>query len=44
VVVDEAVLALSSYKTPNPLDGFYPQRDPGARESFRAGPPGEGVR
>src|SRR4029078_391177 len=31
-VVDEAVLALSQYKPPNPLDGFYPQRDPGASD------------
>ncbi|HUS67405.1 MAG TPA: Ig-like domain-containing protein [Kofleriaceae bacterium] len=32
VVVDEAVLALTGYQTPNPLDGFYPQRPSGATD------------
>jgi len=32
VVVDEAVLALSGYSIPNPLDAFYRQRNPGVEE------------
>ncbi|HUS63453.1 MAG TPA: alpha-2-macroglobulin family protein [Kofleriaceae bacterium] len=32
VVVDEAVLALSRYATPDPLAAFYPQRDAGASD------------
>jgi alpha-2-macroglobulin len=32
VVVDEAVLALSGYKTPDPLAALYPDRAPGTSE------------
>ncbi|MBV9108479.1 MAG: carboxypeptidase regulatory-like domain-containing protein, partial [Gemmatimonadetes bacterium] len=32
VVVDESVLALSGYDIPNPIDAFYPQRQPGVQE------------
>jgi uncharacterized protein YfaS (alpha-2-macroglobulin family) len=32
VVVDEAVLALTGYQTPNPLAAFYPERQPGATD------------
>lgn len=32
VVVDEAVLALSSYKSPDPLAAFYTQRPPGVSD------------
>jgi hypothetical protein len=32
IVVDEAVLALSGYTLADPLDAFYPRRDPGVRD------------
>src|SRR5690606_26815834 len=32
VVVDEAVLALTGYATPDPLGAFYPRRPPGAAD------------
>ena len=32
VVVDEAVLALTDYKTPDPLDAFYPERAAGVMD------------
>ncbi len=32
VVVDEAVLSLSGYKTPEPLPAFYPKRSAGVRD------------
>jgi hypothetical protein len=33
MVVDEAVLALSAYKTPDPVADFYFHREPGTREA-----------
>ncbi len=32
VVVDEAILALTGYATPDPIPSFYSQRGPGARD------------
>jgi uncharacterized protein YfaS (alpha-2-macroglobulin family) len=32
VAADEAVLALTGYKLPNPIDVFYASRDPGVRD------------
>jgi hypothetical protein len=37
IVVDESVLALSGYKTPDPVAAFYAQRYPGARDFHSRG-------
>jgi len=34
IVVDEAVLSLTGYQFPNPIDTFYAERDPGARDYY----------
>jgi uncharacterized protein YfaS (alpha-2-macroglobulin family) len=34
IVVDEAILALTGYEFPNPIDTFYGQRDAGARDYY----------
>ena len=34
IVVDEAVLALTGYKHPDPIDTFYGHRGPGARDHY----------
>ncbi|HEY5947537.1 MAG TPA: alpha-2-macroglobulin family protein, partial [Kofleriaceae bacterium] len=34
IVVDEAVLALTGYQFPNPIDSFYGERDAGARDYY----------
>jgi hypothetical protein len=34
IVVDEAVLALTGYQFPNPIDSFYPLRDAGTRDYY----------
>jgi len=37
IVVDEAILALTGYQFPNPIDTFYPQRGPDARDVYLRG-------
>jgi hypothetical protein len=37
VVVDESVLALSAYRTPDPVAAFYSKRHPGARDFHARG-------
>jgi len=34
LVVDEAILSLTGYQFPNPIDSFYPNRDTGARDYY----------
>jgi uncharacterized protein YfaS (alpha-2-macroglobulin family) len=34
IVVDEAVLALTGYQFPDPIDTFYPDREPGTRDYY----------
>jgi uncharacterized protein YfaS (alpha-2-macroglobulin family) len=34
IVVDEAILALTGYQFPDPIDTFYPDRGPDARDAY----------
>ncbi len=34
IVVDEAILSLTGYQFPNPIDSFYSERDAGARDYY----------
>ncbi|HEU0036764.1 MAG TPA: DUF6049 family protein [Kofleriaceae bacterium] len=34
LVVDEAILSLTGYQFPNPVDSFYPERGPDARDVY----------
>ncbi|HUS29363.1 MAG TPA: alpha-2-macroglobulin family protein, partial [Kofleriaceae bacterium] len=35
IVVDEAILSLTGYQFPNPVDSFYPQRGPDTRDYYQ---------